>query len=374
MRVLQLAVLVSLLSSAHASAQQWSAQRVLSIGENQGIEFAEIAAIALAPDGRFFVLDRQQTRVYEFSIAGKLERSFGKRGAGPGELSQLTLDLLYTNGQLAVIDGLNQRISLFTVDGTLVHSRPLPFFAGMPMGWAAAGNRLVYLSRALPAVPGGQPSTTTRHTVLSLDPRGNAPADTLLRVELPADTEMGTTGSAIRLKMNLRVPRLQLVGDGNKRVLLAQSDTYRIRVMTEDGKASSWLSRNITRHRYSGAEVARIRQSADSIMNAAMARGAAAAGGGRGMPRPEVEYVLPEFAPAVSALVAGDAFVLVSRTPEAELGKPVDWDILGYDNKLLGTIRLPARFQPRALLRDRLYGIEKDDLDVQSVAIYRIAR
>ena len=73
-------------------------------------------------------------------------------------------------------------------------------------------------------------------------------------------------------------------------------------------------------------------------------------------------------------MVAGDAFVLVSRTPEAEQGKPVDWDILGYDNRLLGTVRLPARFQPRALLRDRLYGIEKDDLDVQSVAIYRIAR
>ena len=374
MRVLRLAVLVSVLNSAHASAQQWSAQRVLSIGENQGIEFAEIAAIAVAPDGRFFVLDRQQTRVYAFSTAGKLERSFGKRGAGPGELSQLTMDLLYTNGQLAVIDGLNQRISLFTPDGTLVHSRPLPFLEGMPMGWAAAGNRLVYLSRSLPTAPGGQPSTTTKHTVLSLDPRGNAPADTLLRVELPADTEMGTTGSSIRLKMNLRIPRLQLVGDGTKRVLLAQSDTYRIRVMSEDGKTASWLSRNITRHRYTGAEVTRIRQSADSIMNAAMARGAAAAGGARGMPRPEVEYVLPEYAPAVSALVAGDAFVLVSHTPEAEQGKPVDWDILGYDNKLLGTIRLPARFQPRALLRDRLYGIEKDELDVQSVAIYRIAR
>ena len=339
---------------------------MLTIGENQGIEFAEISAIALAPDGRFFVLDRQQTRVYAFSTSGKLERSFGKRGAGPGELSQFTMDLQYTSGQLAVIDALNQRVSLFTADGTLVHSRPLPFLAGMPMGWAAAGNRLIYLSRSLPGpVGGGQPSTTTKHSVLSLDPRGSAPADTLLRIELPADTEMGATGSSIRLKMNLRVPRLQLVGDGTRRVLLAQSDTYRIRVMTEDGKTANWLTRNFTRHRYSAAELARIRRSADSIMNAAMARGAAAAGGARGIPRPEVEYVMPEYAPAVSAMVAGDAFVLVSHTPEAEQGKPVDWDILGYDNRLLGTVRLPARFQPRALLGDRLYGIEKDEAERQ---------
>jgi hypothetical protein len=375
MSVLRSAMLLTLFSSAYASAQQWSAQRVLSIGENQGIEFAEISAIALTPDGGFFVLDRQHTRVYGFSTSGKLVRSFGTRGAGPGELSQFTMDLLYTNGQLAVIDALNQRISLFTPDGTLVHSRPLPFLEGMPMGWAVAGNRLLYLSRALPGpLGGGQRTTTTKHAVLSLDPRGNAPADTLLRVELPADTEMGMTGSSIRLKMNLRVPRLQLVGDGKQLVLLAQSDTYRIRVMTEDGKTANWLSRNITRHRYTGAELASIRQSADSTMNVAMARGAAAAGGARGVPRPEVEYVLPEYAPAVSALIAGDAFVLVSRTPEAEQSKPTDWDILGYDNRLLGTIRLPARFQPRALLRDRLYGIEKDELDVQSVAIFRIAR
>ena len=66
--------------------------------------------------------------------------------------------------------------------------------------------------------------------------------------------------------------------------------------------------------------------------------------------------------------------MLVRRTPETEQGRPTDWDILGYENRLLGMIRLPARFQPRALLRDRLYGIEKDELDVQSVAIYRIAR
>ena len=250
MSVLRVAVLLSLIGSAHASAQQWSAQRVLSIGENQGIEFAEIAAIALAPDGRFFVLDRQQTRVHVFSTAGKLERSFGKRGAGPGELSQFTIDLVYTNGQLAVIDALNQRVSLFTADGKLVHSRPLPFLEGMPMGWAAAGNRLIYLSRSLPAALGGaQSGTITKHTVLSFDPRGSAPADTLLRIELPADTEMGATGSSIRLKMNLRVPRLQLTGDGNRRVLVAQSDTYRIRVMTEDGKTAKHHSAPLQRRR-----------------------------------------------------------------------------------------------------------------------------
>src|SRR5688500_16510789 len=103
------ALLLTILFTAQASAQQWSAQRVLSIGENQGMSFGMIAGITTAPDGRFFVLDRMESRVHVFSAAGKLEKTFGKRGAGPGELSNLAMDILYSSGQLAIIDVMNQR-------------------------------------------------------------------------------------------------------------------------------------------------------------------------------------------------------------------------------------------------------------------------
>ncbi len=372
--VTRLAVLLTLFLTAQVQAQQWSAQRLLSIGENQGVSFGQIAGIATAPDGRFFVLDRLESRVHVFSAAGKLERSFGKRGAGPGELSNLAMEILFSRGQLAIIDAMNQRISLFAADGAFVHSRPLLITQGMPTAWDAAGDRLVYLARPMPGPMAAQMGSITKHTVFALDPRGTAPPDTLLRIDLPPDTEMSMTGSAIKAKMNLRVPQLQLAGDGTARVLLAASDTYRIRVLTADGKTTGWLTRTVSRHRYTNAELARMREQADSSLDAAFKSGAAAAAAasGRGMPKPEVEYILPEYAPAISGIMAGDRFLLVSRNAEFERRKQIDWDVLDYDGKLLGTVRLPPSFTPHALSGDRLYGVEKDELDVESVAVYRI--
>jgi hypothetical protein len=39
---------------------------------------------------------------------------------------------------------------------------------------------------------------------------------------------------------------------------------------------------------------------------------------------------------------------------------------------MLGTLTLPITFTPRALSGNRLYGVEKSDLDVEAVAFYRI--
>jgi hypothetical protein len=365
-------VWLALLLTAPVQAQQWSAQRVLSVGENQGVSFGQIAAIATAPDGRFFVLDRMESRVHVFSPAGKLEKTFGKRGAGPSELSALAVDILYTRGQLAIIDAMNQRISLFTIDGSFVHSRPIMFAQGMPTSWTVGGGRLIYLARPMPGPMAAQMGGITKHTIFAVDPRNTTSPDTLLRIDMPPDNEVSMAGNAIKMKLNMRVPQLQLAGDGAARVLLAASDTYHIRVLSADGRTTSTLGRTVTRHRYTSAELARFKQQADSTMNEAFKSGAAAAGAGGG-PRPEIEYILPEYAPAIGGMIAGDRFVLVSRGVEIEPSRRVDWDVLGYDGKFLGTLRLPPRFTPRALSGDRLLGIEKDDLDVESLVAYRIA-
>jgi hypothetical protein len=57
----------------------------------------------------------------------------------------------------------------------------------------------------------------------------------------------------------------------------------------------------------------------------------------------------------------------------AEQGsQPREWDILDYNNRLLGIVMLPVTFGPLVLSGDRLFGVERDELEVQSVAIYRI--
>jgi hypothetical protein len=372
-RAVRYSCLLTIALSTSVAAQQWTAQRTLLIGEDQGIAFGRIGGVAAAPDGRIFVLDAAESRVQVFSPTGKLERTFGRRGAGPGELSALPMGLFLLGNQLAVIDALNQRVSLFDTQGTFVHSRPLSLTQGVPAGWAAAGNRLVYLARPinLPAQVAAQMGGIKQHTVLSFDPRNDAAPDTLFRMTLPPDNEMSIGSSMdMKMKFDLRVPQMVLSGDGLSRLMIATTDTYRIRVLAVDGKTTGWLTRNnVSRHRYTRAELERRKQVMDSTTDVAFKRSMAAVGG-RGMPRPQMEYIMPEFAPMLVRIVASDRYVLVQRSDDK--AKAIEWDILDYTSKLLGTVTLPPRFEPMVLLNDKLIGVEEDDLEIQSVATYQI--
>ncbi len=240
------------------------------------------------------------------------------------------------------------------------------------MHWAAAGNRLFYLLRPvnapaqLVALVGG----VNKHTLLALDPRTDALPDTVLRVDLPPDNEV-VMGATYKMKFDMRVPQLQLSGDGANRVLLATTDTFRIRVLDADGKTTGWLTRdNVTRHRYTSAEQELRKHQIDSLTQAS-SKQIAAYTGGLNVPRPEIEYIMPEYAPALGSMIAGDRFVLVMRVAE-QGSQPREWDILDYNNRLLGIVMLPVTFGPRVLSGDRLFGVERDELDVESVTIYRI--
>ena len=356
-------------------AQQWKAQRVVRVGEEEGVSFGRISDIAPGADGGFYVLDAMESRVTTFSAAGKPLRSFGKRGAGPGELSNLATTLVVSGAHLVIVDPRNQRINLFRTDGSFVRSRPLPFSSGFPVSWTSAGSRIVYLARPLPGMLAAQFGGVSAHTLLAIDPLTDAEPDTLLRVQLPPDNEMSTAGGAIHMKLNLAAAQLHLASDGRSRILSAVSDTYRIRVLDPAGKTTSWISRNVARHRYSTAELARIKTVADSVMAAGIKSGLAAAGARGEVPKPQVEYTLPVHAPAIGRLLAGDRFLLVQRSsvPNAD-ASPSNWDVLGYDGTVLGTLTLPGRFRAFALQGDRVYGVETDELDLQAVAVYRITR
>ena len=49
-----------------------------------------------------------------------------------------------------------------------------------------------------------------------------------------------------------------------------------------------------------------------------------------------------------------------------------DWDVFGRDGRLLGVVQMPARFQPRLFVGDAIYGVLRDEFDVQSIARLRV--
>jgi len=64
-----------------------------------------------------YVADTQAHQIKVFDLTGRLVRTIGKRGEGPGELNYPTY-LALSGGKLIVADTMNARVQMFTLDDT----------------------------------------------------------------------------------------------------------------------------------------------------------------------------------------------------------------------------------------------------------------
>jgi hypothetical protein len=67
--------------------------------------------------GDLFVGDRGWAKVHKFDAQGKFLKSFGRKGQGPGELSDDLALTLGNDGFLYAADPMGSRISRFDLDG-----------------------------------------------------------------------------------------------------------------------------------------------------------------------------------------------------------------------------------------------------------------
>ncbi len=74
--------------------------------------------LTVAPDGSIFVADSRENKIFKFDAQGRLVRSFGQKGQGPGDLNAPG-DLSVLDGKYLVVGhyGTDRKISLFDLDG-----------------------------------------------------------------------------------------------------------------------------------------------------------------------------------------------------------------------------------------------------------------
>jgi len=109
-------------------APTWELVEEVRIGavEGTGPEvFGEIRGLAVLDDGRVAVLDYQAQAVRLFAPDGTWMRTFGGRGAGPGELADANGLIATADGHLLVHDPGNDRRTLFHPDSGLVATLPV---------------------------------------------------------------------------------------------------------------------------------------------------------------------------------------------------------------------------------------------------------
>jgi hypothetical protein len=198
-------------------------------------------------------------------------------------------------------------------------------------------------------------------------------------MELPIG-ETITFGSGGQPSISLFEPEPMWTTDGRGRLIAGNNSEYRVRVHGPDGTLQRVVSRPHTRRPITEGDQADFRR----VVAAAWEQG--------GMPPQAQEMMMAalrfaEWYPAYANLLGGPdgtLWVQSVQTPETvrELGATFDfqdlggpaWDVFDADGRFLGVVEMPLRFTPMLWKDDHVYGVQRDDLDVQYVARLGIVR
>lgn len=106
---------------------QWRLREELRLSESLtgGVTFTRVAAIVPRPDGSFYVVDSGEKSIRLFGPDGRLLKSIGREGAGPGEFRVLSAAGTRAD-TLWAMDSRLRRVSFFSPEGNFLRSNSIP--------------------------------------------------------------------------------------------------------------------------------------------------------------------------------------------------------------------------------------------------------
>jgi hypothetical protein len=383
------------------SAGTWTAETMPTVNETLRIgsadgaaeeQFGMIVGLDVDSQGRIYVLDQQARRVRVFAPDGTFSHEMGGSGSGPGELSPASAGLILTAGDTVLVPDMGQmRLTRYAPDGTALGSTPVNVADGIPLRWdIMPDRRIVQQSRPIQmqgaqgetAPPGAQAEATqadetpgeNRPDLLLVRGADGAVLDTLMVLPAGQSFQLQRGG----LTMRIFEPEPIWAVDGRGRIVFGINSEYSLRVHGDDGSLQRVITKPFVREPVTEADrTAFMRFIREAWSNA-------------GMPPAQVDQLAQgiEFAdhyPAFASLLGGPhgsiwvQHVRSAQQVAASGGEfsamdvgASDWDVFDPDGRFLGMLSLPDRFQPMRVVEDRLYGVWRDDLDVQHVLVVQV--
>jgi hypothetical protein len=360
-------------------ADGWALEDVRTIGEAAGdpdYQFGQIAGLGITSDGRIVLVDQQAQHLKVFSPDGVYERTIGQPGSGPGEFGPGVGPVLVGRGDTLIVPDLgNQRVNVLSADGSDPADFRMSFERGIPARWDMTENGdLVYQLRAL-----NLPNTEQRDTldlIVRADYTG-AVLDTLLTPKRGESFTFDEDGQPKRMVFSPE-PVWSLVGQDG--LGFAISDAFRISLHDASGNLTRVVTVPVERQPVTQADIDFFIETVERLASE------------QGAPPQQIEIILSTFNfadhfPAFLQMMPGPAGSLwVQRiqvptqmsederatwNPQLDIGAS-EWDILDSEGRYLGVIDMPHRFQPVTFEGDLVYGIWRDEFDVQYVRVMRV--
>ena len=360
----------------------WTLEEELRIGTIEGqleYQFGQIGLIAVDSRDRIFVLDIQVRDIRVFSPDGTYEQTIGGPGDGPGELGAEVGTLYMGPGDTLLVPDLgNQRINRYAPNGESLGSFPLRLEHGLPMSIVATRTGVV-AEQVRPLALPDMPARDNMDVIVTLATDGSV-IDTLIRFPPGASLVLNDARGAQRTVFAAE-PVWTLSDE--MELFFGITNEYRISVFGPNGS----LRRVVTKP----AEPAPVTERDIDMMWEVIEEEVRASF----PPEAFVQFMqqtrqsisFAEFFPAfVSMSVGPNGSLWVQHLrPPAEVTEEEletydmtqdigsrDWDVFDPDGRYLGIVTMPPRFTPRIIRDGKIYGIWRDDLDVQYVIRLRI--
>jgi hypothetical protein len=364
------------------SEDTWTVTEDLRIGEMAGAaeyQFGQLAFVEVGSDGTIYAMDLQAQEVKAYDAQGNFLRTIGSPGQGPGEIGQGTVFVFEApGGEIWIPDQGNLRVSRFSPDGSPLGSFPIRMEAGAPIRWGMdPGGRLIAQLRGMnvegiAALEEGDP-------IVAYDTTG-AVVDTVAMIP-KGQTLEGITEGQLSIVLFAPEPLWDLGPDGS--VYYAMNNQYRILVNGPEGSLSRVITRETPRKPVEESDQNAIRQT----LREQYAQ--------FGIPPAQIDQMMQgigfaEFYPAFGQVFLGpEESLWVQRIRSArdmaegageefefdpqDIGSP-EWEVFDGEGRYLGVVTLPDRFQPVNVKGDYLYGVWRDELDVQYIMRLRVNR
>ena len=327
-------------------------------GDERIPPFDRISAMAVLADGSIVVADQGADQVYAFSEEGSYLWSAGRSGEGPGEFRRIE-QLFVTPGDtiLAVDPGLT-RTTVLSPTGVYVRDEPFLAGAGAPVALLASGE-LLYLSQKQT----DEPSVGVHHTLATWSAVDMSGASARALATTAGHDSYYGRASGRSVVFNPPFLRHAYVAPLDSGFAFSLSDEGRIDSYGPEGD----LLRSV---RFPGealsAEITDPQAVRDALLD--------------GVPPPmqdgfrELVQDLPIPArwPPIGGMLTDDAHRLWVQEYRPAVDAETTWHVFAADGLYVSEVKTPGGFTPMVIRHDQIAGTWRDELDVESVRLYRI--